>query len=235
MNETNFFNTEFFIETFIEPNVEQKWKASFKELGYLTNKERDAVLSDIKIYIRGRIYKIEKWFQISPTYFVKTNKEEFIKFANFYSELRKLWGQEKLRDSGTDWAWGELGEHLDNVMVLHVLKTDPAGWQFLSKESKETYKGMDFLSMWGLEDTKLQLNKESFAVEITGKHGNLAHHWVHFKKNKDIYLRFINNDGCFRIKLTEEILKMPNVKTTHGTNCVFLKPDNELFEKVWSW
>jgi len=227
--------TEYFIDRFIEPNVEQKWKAAYKELKFLTTPERKAVLRDIRFYIRSLIYKIETWGIIDAKNFLKTNKLEYVEFAKFYSDLRKLWGANILWKTNTDLAWGELGEHIDNLMEIHVLKTDPAGWQFLSQESRETYRGMDFFTMWGLEDTKLQLNKESFAIEIRGESGNLAHHWNHFGKGTDLYLRFINNDGCFRIKLTEEIFNMSNNETPYGTTCVFLPKDNELFEKVWSW
>lgn len=122
-----------------------------------------------------------------------------------------------------DLKYGKIGEAIDQ-------------W-FMTKKNKpmqqvEGIRAIDFITEEGLEDTKFSLqNENDFCVEVSST-GNAAHHWKYVEKGKNVFLRFINKEGCWRIKLTPQ-LKKQKCPTNVNTECSWTNKNN--MQKVWEW
>lgn len=126
-----------------------------------------------------------------------------------------------------DLLWGQVGELLDFFMTK-VQTGNVMEWK------KVGPKGIDFFTESGYEDTKWSLNKwTDFPVELKSK-GNQSHHWNYVDNGQPVYLRFINPEGCWRIKLSPEMKKQKSRSFNYGATELYDCP-KENFEKVWEW
>jgi len=124
-----------------------------------------------------------------------------------------------------DALWGQVGELLDFWFTLQA-----TGKKMKPNKNK---KGIDFLTEFGAEDTKWSLKRtNSFPIEITSR-GNPSHHWNYVAEGTNVFLRFINAEGCFRIKLSENMKSQPLVNFRGQTTYYDCPIKN--FEKVWEW
>jgi hypothetical protein len=125
-----------------------------------------------------------------------------------------------------DLKWGEVGELLD----FWKTKVETG----LVMERKLNVKGIDFKTPFGLEDTKWSLHKwNDFPIELKST-GTASHHWKYVDNGQPVYLRFINSEGCWRIKLTPEMKKQKGRSYRGGASELYDCP-KEKFEKVWEW
>ena len=126
-----------------------------------------------------------------------------------------------------DLLWGQVGELLDFFMTK-VQTGNVMEWK------KVGPKGIDFFTECGYEDTKWSLNKwKDFPIELKSK-GNQSHHWNYVDEGKPVYLRFINPEGCWRIKLFPEMKLKHSRSFNNGATELYDCP-KEKFEKVWNW
>ena len=127
-----------------------------------------------------------------------------------------------------DARWGEVGELVD------FWKTKQTG---LIMERNPELKKIDFTTPFGLEDTKWSIKPPSYiqtAFPIELKSGwNRSHHWKYLDEGKSVFLRYINWEGCWRIKLEPEMETKKGANFSNVTNCYWCPKEN--FEKVWSW
>ena len=125
-----------------------------------------------------------------------------------------------------DKVWGKVGEMLDFWKTLK--DTD------LFMEPNKNKKGIDFKTPSGWEDTKWSLNKwKDFPIELKST-GTASHHWKYVDNGQPVYLRFINSEGCWRIKLDPEMKKQKGRSFRGGASELYDCP-KENFEKVWEW
>ena len=100
--------------------------------------------------------------------------------------------------------------------------------------------GIDFITEAGMEDTKFCPREgQNFFVEFLNRQDQNAS-WKqsgHFQelKNNKVFLRFIDNNGCHRLDLTEHTWNHNNLTPACGDRTKGWWVHKENFEKVWEW
>lgn len=126
-----------------------------------------------------------------------------------------------------DLLWGQVGELLDFFMTKQQ-KDLVMDWK------KDGVKGIDFFTPSGWEDTKWSLHKwTDFPIELRST-GTASHHWKYVDNGQPVYLRFLNQEGCWRIRLDPEMKKQKGRSYNFGASELYDCP-KEKFEKVWEW
>ena len=108
------------------------------------------------------------------------------------------------------------------------------------KKNPDKY-GIDFITEDGMEDTKLCPRKEDqnfFVERWHHQSGNSpwrdSDHFAELAKGKEVFLRFIDLNGCYRIKLSEHTWN-PNQLCRTSMNTKGWWVFKETFQKVWEW
>ena len=107
------------------------------------------------------------------------------------------------------------------------------------KKNPDKY-GIDFFSEAGMEDTKFcPKETQNFFVEFLNRQSDnvswkQSGHFAELGNGTEVFLRFIDRNGCYRIKLSEHTWN-PNQLCTTRVNTKGWWVFKETFEKVWEW